>query len=173
MMRLLIMALVSAFAFAGCGRARLPEQPAVFDAQALLKAAPTLASVALVHMESRDTLYQFTSVQVDSLKAALKKSYVSESLQLTPSPWPVALVLETVIGTFVALHYGNVLRVNVFHPWSTVIADSAGNSQAKGIADIGLDPGDAEWMWSLVQKAIGARPSKSYQVPGIPLKPRY
>ena len=172
MTRRSIVALISVFAFTACA-ARSPEQPVVYDAQALLKAAPALASVALVHMDSRDTLYRFTSAQVESLKTVLKKSSASESLQLTPSPWPVALVLGTDHGSFVALHYGNVLRVNAFHPWSTLIADSAGNTPAKGIADIRLDADDEEWIWNMVQKATGTPPSKSYRVPGIPLKPRY
>jgi hypothetical protein len=167
-------ALALACVLAACA-SRPPEKPGVYDAQALLKAAPSLTSVALVDMESRDTLYRFTPAQADSLKAALKRSFVSESLQLTPSPWPVALVFGK---GFVALHYGNVLRVNAFHPWSALIADSAGNAPAKGIADIVLEADDADWIWALVQTAMqktkGTPPSKSYQIPsGIPLKPRY
>lgn len=175
--------------FAACA-SRPPEAPASLDAQALLKASPSLTSVALVHMVSRDTLYRFTPGQVDSLKAAFKKSFVSESLLLTPSPWPVALVLKTGSGTgsdnprggagdsgkqvdYVALHYGDVLRVNTRNPWSSNLADSAGAVFVDGVADIVLDSDDVLWVYDLVQAATGAPPSESHRTHGIPLNPLY
>lgn len=171
--------------FAACA-SRNPEVPASRDAQALLKASPTLTSVALVHMDSRDTLYRFTPDQVDSLKAALKKSFVSESLSLTPSSWPVALVLRAKgddarsakseggsHAVYIALHYGAVLRVNNQNPWSSNIADSTGAVFASGVADIVLDADDVVWIHDLVQDFAGKLPSNPQHAPGIPLKPLY
>ncbi len=176
-------------AFTACAP-RPPVAPASRDAQALLKDSPSLTSVALVHMISRDTLYRFTPGQVDSLKEAFKKSFVSESLLLTPSPWPVALVLKTGSGTasdntrggagdngkqvdYVALHYGDVLRVNTRNPWSSNLADSTGAVFANGVADIVLDSDDVLWIYDLVQAATGTPPSKSHRTHDIPLKPFY
>lgn len=173
------------FVFAACA-SRPPEAPATHDAQALLNTAPTLTSVVLVHMDSRDTLYRFTPAQVDSLKAALKKSFVSESLSLTPSSWPVALVLRAQgddartakseggkHAVYIALHYGAVLRVNTHNPWSSNIADSTGAVFSSGVADIVLDADDVVWIHDLVQDAAGKLPANPQHAPGIPLKPLY
>jgi hypothetical protein len=140
----------------------------------------------LVHMDSRDTLYRFTPAQVDSLRAALKRSFVSQSLSLTPSSWPVALVLRAAgddaraakseggeHAGYVALHYGAVLRVNTHNPWSSRIADSTGAVFTSGVADVVLDADDVVWIHDLVGKAAGTPPSAPQRAPGIPLKPLY
>lgn len=138
-------------------------------APSLLESAATIRSVSVVDIESQDTLYRLTPSQVDSLKSALKASFVSESLLLTPSPWPVALVMGAEKGSiFVALHYGDVLRVNTLNPWSTRIADSTGSFPAKGIADIVLNGDDVPWIFALIQQAVGKPPSKTHTVPKIP-----
>jgi len=135
-------------------------------AQELLESAAKLRSIAVVDIESRDTIYRLSPPQVDSLKSALKATFVSESLLSTPPPWGVALVMGSENGPdFVALHYGDVLRVNSTHPWSTDIADSTGSVPAKGIADIVLDGDDVTWLFDVIGKAVGKPPSKPHRAP--------
>jgi hypothetical protein len=86
------------------------------DAQALMISASDIRTVAVVDIASRDTLYRFNPAQTDSLKSAIKASFVSGNLQVTPAPWPMALVMAGDGVDFVALHYGNVLRVNANAP---------------------------------------------------------
>ncbi|MDQ3002249.1 MAG: hypothetical protein M3Y08_13435 [Fibrobacterota bacterium] len=138
-------------------------------ARSLLKAASNINSIFVVNSISRDTLYRFLPEQVDSLKTVLKKSSVSESLLLTPPPWDIALVLESSSRpAYIALHYGDVLRLNSRNPWSPIIADSAGNSPAPGITDIVLDGDDVPWLSALLQKAVGRPPSNPHRVPTMP-----
>jgi hypothetical protein len=128
-----------------------------------------LQAVAVVDISGRDTLYRFTPAQVDSLRSALKAAFVSESLLLMAPSWEAALVLRSSSGTVsVALHYGNVLRVNAREPWSGSAADSAGDIPAPGVADLLLAGGDAAWLCDLAQRAMGKPPSMPRRLPNPP-----
>ena len=145
---------------------RPPENPNTAGAYAILNSRNAIKSVTVVEMAGRKPLYSFSKGQCDSLKSALKSAFVSESLLLTPSPWEVALVIRTGADTpFVALYYGDVLRVNASYPWTTRIADSTGAVPVPGIADIILDGDDVSWLFRLMEKVMGTEPSKPYLVP--------
>ena len=166
--RLVLTAILGLF-FSNISCASRPLEKKANSARSLLKASSNIHSIFVVNTISRDTLYRFLPEQVDSLKTALKKCFVSESLLLTPPPWEIALVLKSgSLPDHIALHYGDVLRVNARDPWSPIIADSAGNSPAPGIADIVLDGDDVPWLSALLQKVVGKPPSNPHRLPAMP-----
>jgi hypothetical protein len=139
--------------------------PNTAGAYAVLNSSDAIKSVSVVDMATRKHLLSFSKAQCDSLKSALKAASVSSvSLQATPSPWEIALVIQADVDTpFVVLYYGGVLRVNASYPWTNRIADSTG-AIAPGIADIFLNGDDASWLYKLMQSTMGVEPSKPYRI---------
>lgn len=133
----------------------------------MLKSAAGLQSATLADRDTGRPICRLTPTQLDTLKGFLAASFISESLLFTPPPWDVCLELETARGeSFVALYYGDVLRINMRAPRSTLIADSGGTVPAPGIADIVLNGEGSSWLFETVHAMMGTPPSKSHLGPG-------
>lgn len=136
-------------------------------AVALLNAAAGIQSATLTDCDTPRVIHRFTPLELDTLKAYIAAANVSNSLLATPAPWEVCLDLETGGGEpFVALYYGDVLRVNERSPRSPIIADSTGTVPAPGIADLLLEWEGSSWLFTAVQGYMGTLPSKSHLGPG-------
>lgn len=136
-------------------------------ADALLKAANDIQSATLTDCDTPRVIHRFTPPELDTLKTYVAAAAVSNSLLATPAPWEVCLELETGRGKpFVALYYGDVLRVNERSPRSPIIADSTGAVPAPGIADLFLEWEGSSWLFAAVQGYMGTPPSKSHLGPG-------